>query len=313
MLCRCDPHPRRRAVAAGVVSLLLILSAGAPAAQGDNPDMKPVYHFVRLLGTRAGWPDDMTPREEQVMANHFAYLKDLTRKGIVVAAGPVFNPTFGLIILRTGSEAEARALMDSEPSVAAGVHTYELQPMTLSLLADHRSPLRYVSRPSARSLRKEIVVPVSADSAWTLWTTNAGLEAFLVEKANVDLRLGGSFELYFSMASPVGQRGSEDCAILSFLPGRMLSFEWNAPPSFPSRRDGERTWVVVEFEPLAPDRPAADSGVTPAAPAAAQTRITLTHLGWGEGEDWDSLYAYFDRAWGLVLDALREYLAGTAE
>jgi hypothetical protein len=35
--------------------------------------------------------------------------------------------------------------------------------------------------------------------------------------------------------------------------------------------------------------------------------MRFTHLGWGEGEDWDKAYAYFDHAWGaVVLPRLRQ-------
>ena len=36
-----------------------------------------------------------------------------------------------------------------------------------------------------------------------------------------------------------------------------------------------------------------------------QTRVTLTHTGWGDGGEWDKAYDYFDRAWGTVLENLQ--------
>jgi uncharacterized protein YciI len=95
------------------------------------------HYFVRLLGTRAGWPDNMTADEERIMGEHFVYLKNLVAAKKVVMAGPVMNPTFGLIVLQVESEAEAREIMAREPSVTQGVHTYEMQPLVLSLLMEH--------------------------------------------------------------------------------------------------------------------------------------------------------------------------------
>lgn len=252
----------------------------------------PEHYFVRLLGTRPDWPENMTEREEQVMSEHFVYLKDLTMRKKVLAAGPVSDPPFGLVILQTRSEAEARAILEAEPSVAQGVHRYELQPMRVSLRPDHRPPFRYVSVPDDRILRKEVVVPAGRAEAWRLWTTAEGMTSFLVSEAKIELRPGGVYELYFAPDAPPGERGSEDCRILSYLPEEMLSFEWNAPPSIPTRRDGERTWVVVEFVEVEPE----------------QTRVRLSHLGWGKGDDWDAVYAYFDRAWASVLEAMNRYL-----
>ena len=36
-----------------------------------------------------------------------------------------------------------------------------------------------------------------------------------------------------------------------------------------------------------------------------RTRVTLHHVGWGDGGEWDRAYAYFDRAWGFVLANLK--------
>jgi len=299
-----SPRPLRPPVRTGshlrTAALVLSLAATAvfagSAAAEDTPAMsKPHHYLVRLLGTREGWPNNMTEREQQVMAEHFAYLKDLTMKKKVLTAGPVMQPIFGLVILQTADEDEARAIMDSEPSVVAGIHTYEIAPMTVSLFADYRSPYRYVREPDDRQLTKEIEVPASRPDCWRLWTTTEGMTSFLVSDANIDLRPGGPLELYFAADAPPGQRGSEDCKILSYLPEKMLSFEWNAPPSIPTRRDGERTWVIVEFEEIGPE----------------STRVRLTHLGWGSGADWDEVYAYFDKAWEYVLESMKKYVEKT--
>jgi len=45
------------------------------------------------------------------------------------------------------------------------------------------------------------------------------------------------------------------------------------------------------------------------AAAADQTRVTLRQTGWRADEDWDAGYAYFDRAWGVVLDRLARRFA----
>ena len=74
-------------------------------------------YLVRLLGTRPGWPEDMTDRERKIMDDHFAYLQKLTRQKKVVLAGPCFGFHFGLVILQTESEEEAKEIMDNEPSV----------------------------------------------------------------------------------------------------------------------------------------------------------------------------------------------------
>jgi hypothetical protein len=37
-----------------------------------------------------------------------------------------------------------------------------------------------------------------------------------------------------------------------------------------------------------------------------QSEITINHLGWLTGEEWDKVYNYFDSAWVRVLDWFEE-------
>lgn len=246
------------------------------------------HYFIQLLGTRKGWPDDMSVAEEQVMTEHYNYLKRLTRRKKVLMAGPVFDPVIGLIILSVSSEQEAGEIMENEPSVKAGVHTYTMHPMRVSLLVDHSSPDRFVACPSERAVRKGIIVSAPRRDVWQAWTTSDGARTFFAPDAMIELKMGGPYEIYFVPEAPPGSRGSEDCRILSWLPEEMLSFEWNAPPSFGELRD-KRTRIIVQFME-------ADSN---------KTQVILTQIGWGTGEDWDKLFDYFDRAWGHVLDNLK--------
>lgn len=146
------------------------------------------------------------------------------------------------------------------------------------------------------------VIDAPIAEVWHAWTTSEGLESFLVEKANIELRPGGPYEIFFSMQAPEGARGSENCSVLSFLPNQMLSFQWNAPPKFEHARF-IHTWVVVNFEELSPSR----------------TRVDLTHLGFAENaadnpdhtEEWKQVRAYFTNAWPSVMNALTEHFGGT--
>jgi uncharacterized protein YndB with AHSA1/START domain len=140
-----------------------------------------------------------------------------------------------------------------------------------------------------RDIVKEVLVAADRHDVWQVWTTSEGARTFFAPEANIVLEVGGPYELFFDTEATEGSRGSEGMKILRFVPEEMLSFEWNAPPRFVRiRRDGPRTWVVVRFED-------ADGGAT---------RVRLAHLGWREGGQWDEVHAYFDRAWGTVLDRL---------
>lgn len=140
----------------------------------------------------------------------------------------------------------------------------------------------------------ETAVAATPDACFAAWSSSEGLREWWVESSRVDLRVGGHFELYFLTDAPWGSRGSEGCRVLSYLPGRMLSFTWNAPPSLPKTRD-QHTWVVLEFER-----------------AGEGTRVRLTHTGWPASAwetepEWAETHAYFQRAWTFVIDRFAEH------
>jgi uncharacterized protein YndB with AHSA1/START domain/uncharacterized protein YciI len=246
---------------------------------------EPQHYLARLFGTRPGWPENMTSDEERIMNDHFLYLKDLAAKKKVLLAGPVFGNVFGLIILQVYSEAEALEIMNQEPSVARGVHTYKLHPMRVSLMAHNVPADRYASSSMNRVLYKEITVTASLDNVWNAWTTTEGVKTFFSPDAMIELRVGGAYEIYFLLNNPYGLIGSEDCKILSYLPKQMLSFEWNAPPQFGKLRD-IKTVVILQFEAV----------------ESNEVRMRFVQTGWGDGEDWDRLYSYFDKAWAEVFN-----------
>ena len=49
-----------------------------------------------------------TSMEDAIMDAHFAYLKQATEDGVVLMAGPCLDETFGIVVLRVESEAQAR-------------------------------------------------------------------------------------------------------------------------------------------------------------------------------------------------------------
>jgi len=141
-----------------------------------------------------------------------------------------------------------------------------------------------------RKLRKQVTVAAPLAEVWKAWTTTDGVKTFFGPEAKVEAVVGGPFEIYFGPGQPEGLRGSEGCKVHSVVPMKLLAFTWNAPPTIPAiRNSGVHTVVYIELEEAAPD----------------QTRVTMTHVGWGAGEDWDKTYQYFDRAWDAVLGNLR--------
>jgi uncharacterized protein YndB with AHSA1/START domain len=140
-----------------------------------------------------------------------------------------------------------------------------------------------------RAIDKEIVVPTGLDAAWAAWTTRDGITSFFAPDALVDARVGGAFHIYINPLAEPGMKGADDMRFLAVQPKQMISFDWNAPPSLPEAR-AQRTFVIVRF----------------AAVDDKNTKVTIHHVGWGNGGEWDKTYTYFDRAWGTVLANMKK-------
>ncbi len=131
------------------------------------------------------------------------------------------------------------------------------------------------------------------ERVYELFSTAAGVRAFLGVDADIDARVGGRYEYLFLAEATDGDRGAEGCRILALEPARLMVFSWNSPPGFSTR--GQHTWVVLSL--------VADS---------SGTQVRLAHWGHGQGPEWDANRDYFRSAWAGVLDALEQYCARSA-
>ena len=78
-----------------------------------------------------------TPQEAETVSQHFAYLKDLTEKGVMIIVGRTQNKdahTFGIAIFEAEDESAARRIMENDPAVMSGVMRATLYPYKVALM-----------------------------------------------------------------------------------------------------------------------------------------------------------------------------------
>jgi uncharacterized protein YndB with AHSA1/START domain len=140
-----------------------------------------------------------------------------------------------------------------------------------------------------RAIDKEIVVAAPVAAVWQDWTSKAGIESFFAPEAEIDPRVGGAFHIHIDPYGQPGMKGADDMRFMALQAPTMLSFDWNAPPSLPQVRQ-QRTFVIVRLADV----------------DGKSTRVTIHHVGWGDGGEWDKTFAYFENAWGNVLGNLKK-------
>lgn len=113
------------------------LCLAAPSLPAQTPDAKPkqfiyVLRLVPRLHSDAAW----TKEDEMVISRHLARFRHAIDKGELILAGRTTEPgdkTFGIAIFEAADEAAARAFMESDPAVVAGLMTAELHPFAVAL------------------------------------------------------------------------------------------------------------------------------------------------------------------------------------
>src|ERR1700691_3965801 len=92
----------------------------AAAANHSDGYQEAKYHLIFLHSI----PE--RPLSREVVDLHAAHLAELDDSGKLVMAGPLVERAGGLIVLRTGSVAEAIAIAEEDPLVRGAYQTYEL-------------------------------------------------------------------------------------------------------------------------------------------------------------------------------------------
>ena len=140
-----------------------------------------------------------------------------------------------------------------------------------------------------RAIDEKITVKAGVDEVWKAWTTSDGIKTFFAPDAKVELRVDGPFEIYMNPFAERGMKGADEMRIIGFQDKKMLTFTWNAPPSLPEARK-QRSVVIVRF----------------ISRGDQLTDVTLHHIGWGDGGEWDMAYDYFIKAWPNVMKNLKK-------
>ncbi len=112
---------------------------------------------------------------------------------------------------------------------------------------------------------------------WNSFADEQGIKDHGVKLAHVDMRNGGTIEEGFSETAKLGGNETIRHHIIAYLPQRLLVLQNEVTPPGPPHAELYRNIVqVITVEPR-----------------GKKTRLTISHTGYGDGADYDQLYAFF--------------------
>jgi len=138
-----------------------------------------------------------------------------------------------------------------------------------------------------------IELDYEVQKAFNLFTVNESLENWLTQKADIDPKLGGKYELFWDptnkeINSTIG------CKITGIEKNRFISFDWKGPVKFSSFMNNADplTHVIIFFSQK-------DNELN-------KTIIHLFHTGWRKDVKWGEARTYFENAWKNALQDLKD-------
>lgn len=126
-------HRPKQLLAAALAGCLI-----APSALAETPVAAKPQQFVYMLRVAPHLHDEAkwSEKDKAATSRHFERLKKATADGKVILAGRTteqLDKTFGLVVFEAESENAARAFMQADPAVVAGVMTATLHPYSVAL------------------------------------------------------------------------------------------------------------------------------------------------------------------------------------
>lgn len=112
--------------------LALVLLCMSSFAQ----EKKKQQFFIRLVPVNLEVLLKPDAEQAKIMKAHAKHMVDNTKAGKILIAGPSVNGdrTFGVVIVEVETEAEAKAMLESDPAVANGLMKGEVLPFSLFVM-----------------------------------------------------------------------------------------------------------------------------------------------------------------------------------
>ncbi|WP_299364066.1 SRPBCC domain-containing protein [Winogradskyella sp.] len=142
-----------------------------------------------------------------------------------------------------------------------------------------------------------VILNCSKEKAFNYFEKNDQLSNWLTNEAEVEMKIGGKYELFWTPDDPdLTNNSTYGCKVLAVDKPNFFNIEWKG--------NAEQKRFMNSIRPL--------TNVTVIFTTINLniTKVTLIHTGWRKGDDWESARAYFSHAWSGALRKLETLVNG---
>lgn len=150
-------------------------------------------------------------------------------------------------------------------------------------------------RDGRRVQQLELTVAAPVAKVWDAFTTDAGFTGWAAPVAHVTYGNDGMIEATYRISGKIGDPDNIKNRIVAYLPERLLVLHnEHVPSKGPFKQEViDKIRTVIEFQDLGDGR----------------TRVVESGVGYGEGGDFDAMYAHFRAGNAEEFAALGHYLS----
>lgn len=139
----------------------------------------------------------------------------------------------------------------------------------------------YINSYGEKVLQLSIIVPLDKEDAWKLFTTDEGLKQWIAPVAIINMKVGGSIVTNYDKTKTIEDSASIKLDIINYIEQEMLTLKVNLNNNFPPSaiKEDKNLQEVLQFISV----------------GKGKTKIISNMIGWGQGNDWDKVYSFFEK------------------
>ena len=160
----------------------------------------------------------------------------------------------------------------------------------IAVNAQSISNTSYQTTSGEKVLRLEFVLPISQTDAWRYFSNDDMLAKWAAPLAHIELRTGGYLVTNYDKAKSLSDTSSIRTTITNYIEGQLLTLKVKLNNSFPksTQNEDQNLQEIIQLIQVDPQH----------------TKIVSSMVGWGQGEEWDKTYSFFDKGNTWTYDQL---------